>query len=67
MKRAIVKLNDGTIYQYDSQYIWGYENEINDNRTEFIKIGDLIVKKSSVISIQINELTEEKMEVETNE
>ena len=67
MKRATVKLNDGTIYQYDSQYIWEYENEINDNRTEFIKIGDLIVKKSSVISIQINELTEEKMEVETNE
>ena len=67
MKRAIVKLNDGTIYQYDSQYIWGYENEINDNRTEFIKIGDLIVKKSSVISIQIVELTGEKMEVETNE
>ena len=68
MKKATVKLLDGTIYTYESQYIWGYKDELNDNRTEFFEIGNLITKKSNILSIEIIDLDKEELkEVETNE
>lgn len=56
MKKIIVKLTDGTIYEYQSEFFWGYEDKLNDLRTEFITIGNLIVKKENVISIETIDL-----------
>lgn len=69
MKKAIVTLKDGRVFEYQSQYIWGYKDEMNDNRTPFIEIGNYILRKDEISTIEIVELPnkeEEKDNVTTS-
>lgn len=67
MKRVIVKLTDGTTYEYAKAHVWIYEDELNDTRKEFVRLGDLVVRKSNISTIETIELEEDYVEVETNE
>ena len=67
MKRVIVKLNDGTTYEYEKEHVWIYEDELNDTRKEFVRLGNLVVRKSNISTIETIEIEEDYVEVETNE
>lgn len=67
MKRVIVKLNDGTTYEYTKEHVWIYEDELNDTRKEFVRLGNLVARKSNISTIETIELEEDYVEVETNE
>ena len=67
MKRVIVKLNDGTTYEYEKEHVWIYEDELNDTRKEFVRLGDLVVRKSNISTIETFDLEGKYVEVETNE
>lgn len=60
MRKAIVKLLDGTIYEHEGQYIWGYKDELNDTRTDFIEIGKYTIRKKEILSIEIIDVEGEK-------
>lgn len=67
MKKIIVKLIDGSVYEFEDKYCWtDFEKELNDVRNKFIKIKDLTVRIESVLSIETIDIDEPK-EVETNE
>ena len=60
MKQAIITLKYGRIFKYESQYMWGYEEKLNDSRTPFIEIGNYIFRKDEISTIEILELNEEE-------
>lgn len=67
MKEATIYLKDGSILSYKNQYIWGYKDELNDTRTEFIEIGSHIIRKSEIDRITIEECNVEVKENESRE
>ena len=60
MKKAIITLKDGRQFEYESEYIWGCKEELNDNRTPFIEIGKYIFRKDEISIIEIVDLEKEK-------
>lgn len=62
MKQAIITLKDGRIFYYENDYIWSYKDELNDNRTPFIEIGNYTFRKDDISTIEI--VKEEKKEGE---
>ena len=67
MKEATIYLKDGSVLTYKSQYIWGYKDELNDTRTEFIEIGSHIIRKSAIDRITIEYCNVEVKEDESRE
>lgn len=59
MRKAIITLTDGRTYEYENQYIWSYVEQLNDDRTPFIEIGNFVFKKNEISVIQIVDLKEE--------
>lgn len=59
MKKAIITLKDGKKFEYENQYIWGYKDELNDDRTKFIEIGKFVFRKDEILMIEIIELEKE--------
>lgn len=66
MKKAIITLTDGRTYFYENEYIWGYTEQLNDNRTPFIEIGNFMFRKSEISTIEIVDLSK-KEEKESEE
>lgn len=64
MKKAIITLRDGRVFEYENQYIWGYEEKLNDSRTPFIEIGNYLFRKDEISTIEILELNKEEGENE---
>lgn len=60
MKKAIITLKDGRELEYENEYIWGYKDDLNDNRTPFIEIGKYTLRKEEISTIEIIDLKEEK-------
>lgn len=60
MKKAIITLRDGTKFEYESQYIWGYKDELNNITTPFIEIGQYTIRKDEILTIEIVDLGEKE-------
>ena len=60
MKRAIIILKDGKMLDYTNEYIWDYIQELNDNRTPFINIGNYSIRKDEISVIKIIDLKEDE-------
>lgn len=51
---VIVKLTDGTEYVQPREYNWsGWDSILDDDRKQFIQIGNIIYNKKCIKSIQI--------------
>ena len=65
MKRAVITLKNGDIFSYKSEYIWSYKDELNNITTPFIEIGNYIIRKDEIRSIEIyDDVDEENEEIE---
>ena len=60
MKQAVITLKDGRIFTYENNCIWGYTEQLNDNRTPFIEIGKYTLRKDEISTIEIIDLAEKK-------
>lgn len=64
MKRAIITLKNDNVFLYKSEYIWSYKDELNNITTPFIEIGNYIIRKDEIRSIEIyDDVDEENEEV----
>ena len=62
-----VTLKDGTKTKIQEDYNWGYENEANDTRKQFIEIEKSIFNKEYIVSITTEKNPEYKKEEEQEE
>lgn len=60
MKQAVITLKDGRIFTYEHKYIWGFTEQLNDNRTPFIEIGKYTFRKDEISTIEITDLEEKE-------
>lgn len=64
MKRAIITLKNDNVFLHKSEYIWSYKDELNNITTPFIEIGNYIIRKDEIRSIEIyDDVDEENEEV----
>ncbi len=63
----ITKLKDGSEVEGQTDYIWGYENALNDLNKQFITICENIFNKNEIVSILITENPLYKKTEENNE
>lgn len=60
MNKVIVTLKNGIILNTNTEYCWGYEEKINDTRTPFIQIENLLINKNEISTIEIVKQDEEE-------
>lgn len=64
MKRAIITLKNDNVFLHKSEYMWSYKDELNNITTPFIEIGNYIIRKDEIRSIEIyDDVDEENEEV----
>ena len=62
-----VTLKDGTKIKIQEDYNWGYENEVNDTRKQFIEIEKNVFNKEYIVSITTEKNPNYKKEEEQEE
>ena len=62
-----VTLKDGTKTKIQEDYNWGYEDELNDTRKQFIEIEKSLFNKEYIVSITTEKNPKYKIEEEQEE
>lgn len=62
MKRAIITLKNDNVFMYENEYIWSYRDELNNITTPFIEIGNYLIRKDEIRSIEIYDDVDEENE-----
>lgn len=60
MYTIIITLKNGTVLEAKQEYSWGYEEKMNDTRTDYIQIGDFTISKKDILTIENIKIEEEK-------